>query len=211
MSARQMIAYLRPAGGFALLGLLGWTSADALNELLVYKHCQRYRQPDHSSCSHRRWVLVALLCPFSADVWHRLALEKATENAELSEQLGLPLNPGPWYNASIGLTHRDKMANCQFTLVGSKHSSDIYMRVGDPFCPLLLINPFEQLLAFHTCLRNLQVVRTKGPRSTLLYNLVGSANWEVLIMEASISAGGGLSRNISLTDIPKTQEAHSVS
>lgn len=48
-----------------------------------------------------------------------------------------------------------------------------------------------------------QVVRTKGPRSTLLYNLVGSANWEVLMMEASISAGGGLSRNISLTDIPE--------
>ena len=54
-------------------------------------------------------------------------------------------------------------------------------------------------------LQILQVVRTKGPRSTLLYNLVGSANWEVLMMEASISAGGGLSRNISLADIPKPQ------
>lgn len=61
---------------------------------------------------------------------HRLALKRATENAELSEQLGLPLKFGPWYNASIGLTHRDNMANCQFTLVGSKHSSDIYMRVS---------------------------------------------------------------------------------
>lgn len=49
----------------------------------------------------------------------------------------------------------------------------------------------------------LQVVRTKGPRSTLLYNVVGSANWEVLMMEASISAGGGLSRTVNLTDIPK--------
>ena len=54
-------------------------------------------------------------------------------------------------------------------------------------------------------LHNVQVVRTKGPRSTLLYNLVGSANWEVLMMEASISAGGGLSRNISLADIVKPQ------
>lgn len=54
-------------------------------------------------------------------------------------------------------------------------------------------------------LQILQVVRTKGPRSTLLYNLVGSANWEVLMIEASISAGGGLSRNISLADIPKPQ------
>ena len=56
-----------------------------------------------------------------------------------------------------------------------------------------------------------QVVRTKGPRSTLLYNLVGPANWEVLLMEASISAGGGLSRNISLTDIAKPQKGEAVS
>lgn len=61
---------------------------------------------------------------------HRLALEKATANAELSEQLGLPLTSGPWYNASIGLTHRENIANCQLTVVGSKHSSDIYIRVS---------------------------------------------------------------------------------
>lgn len=60
---------------------------------------------------------------------HRLALEKATANVELSEQLGLPLTSGPWYNASIGLTHRDNIANCQLTVIGSKHSSDIYTRV----------------------------------------------------------------------------------
>ena len=60
----------------------------------------------------------------------RLALEKATANAELSEHLGLPLTSGPWYNASIGLTHRDYIANCQLTVVGSKHSSDIYTRVS---------------------------------------------------------------------------------
>ena len=36
-----MTAYLRPAGGLALVGLLGWTTAEALNEALVYKHCQR--------------------------------------------------------------------------------------------------------------------------------------------------------------------------
>lgn len=36
-----MTAYLRPAGGLALVGLLGWTTAEALNEALVYKHCRR--------------------------------------------------------------------------------------------------------------------------------------------------------------------------
>jgi len=56
-----------------------------------------------------------------------------------------------------------------------------------------------------------QVVRTKGPRSTLLYNIVGPAKWDVLMMEASVSAGGGLSRNISLTEIPRAVETDSMS
>ncbi|KAL0026195.1 hypothetical protein WJX77_001230 [Trebouxia sp. C0004] len=151
---RQLVkAVLTPAGGLALVGLLGWTSAGAVNEALVYRHCQR------------------------------IGLQRAAENVELCEQLGLPLRPGPWYNASIGLTHDNHMANCQFTVIGSKHSSDIYMRV----------------------------VRTKGPRSTLLYNIMGPAKWDVLMMEASVSAGGGLSRNISLTEIPRAVETERVS
>ena len=56
-----------------------------------------------------------------------------------------------------------------------------------------------------------QVVRIKGPRSTLLYNIVGPAKWDVLLMEASVSAGGGLSRSISLMEIPKAVETDRVS
>ena len=56
-----------------------------------------------------------------------------------------------------------------------------------------------------------QVVSTKGPRSTLLYKIVGPAKWDVLMMEASVSAGGGLSRNISLTEIPRAVETDSMS
>jgi hypothetical protein len=35
-------AVLTPAGGLALVGVLGWTTADAVNEALVYRHCRRY-------------------------------------------------------------------------------------------------------------------------------------------------------------------------
>lgn len=40
---RQLVkVVLTPAGGLALVGLLGWTTADAVNEALTYRHCQRY-------------------------------------------------------------------------------------------------------------------------------------------------------------------------
>lgn len=53
----------------------------------------------------------------------------------------------------------------------------------------------------------MQAVRGKGPRSTLLYNLVGSAVWDPLLMEASVNAGGGLSKNISLLQPLPSPEA----
>ncbi len=161
---------------------------------------------------------IAEIAGFAAP---RIGLQRAAENVELGEQLGLPLRPGPWYNASIGLTHGNHMANCQFTVVGSKHSSDIYMRVNSScFLRLsvearFLYNFLAKVVqpVFLAVLKNsvvAQVVRTKGPRSTLLYNIVGPAKWDVLMMEASVSAGGGLSRNISLMEIPRAVETDRV-
>jgi hypothetical protein len=114
------------------------------------------------------------------------------------------------------------MANCQFTVIGSKHSSDIYMRVNSSCFSCLSVearvlcnSPAQAVRSvFFAVLTDgvvSQVVRTKGPRSTLLYNVVGPAKWDVLMMEASVSAGGGLSRNISLTEIPRAVETDRLS
>ena len=37
----RLTSHVRSAGGFVLVGLLGWTTADAVNEALVYDHCSR--------------------------------------------------------------------------------------------------------------------------------------------------------------------------
>ena len=125
----------KPAGGIALLGLLGWTTADALNELLVYRHCQRCGAVIDFNLLHQLQKIFApenicLDLHGAAQLICRAALEKASENSELAELLGLPLHPGPWYNASMSLTHKAHIANCQFALVGSRNSSDVYIRVS---------------------------------------------------------------------------------
>jgi len=133
---RQLVkAVLTSAGGLALVGMLGWTTADAVNEALVYRHCQRYFMQVSVITTQPSVTNIAELAGFA---YPRIGLQMAAENVELGEQVGLPLRPGPWYNASIGLTHGNHMANCQFTVIGSKHSSDIYMRVNSScFSPLL--------------------------------------------------------------------------
>ena len=47
-----------------------------------------------------------------------------------------------------------------------------------------------------------QVVRKGGLRSTLLYNLLGAGEWEVLMMDAVIGSGaGGLPLAMSLLEM----------
>ena len=46
----------------------------------------------------------------------------------------------------------------------------------------------------------MQAVRRGRARSTLLYNTIGKAQWEVLQLDASVAAGGGLARRVSLLD-----------
>ena len=128
LSMAGLLKYARPAGGVALLGLLGWTTADALNELLVYRHCQRC-VTGIMAASQIAPAFRYDTDPSMVDSLCRAALERASDNAELAELLGLPLHPGPWYNASMSLTHKAHIANCQFALVGTKNSSDVYIRV----------------------------------------------------------------------------------
>lgn len=62
----------------------------------------------------------------------RLAKEKAEEHPLVIQQLGLPLTSGPWYNASLELTHAGHIASCKLTFHGRQSSSDILIRVRRP-------------------------------------------------------------------------------
>ncbi|KAK9819721.1 hypothetical protein WJX72_001667 [[Myrmecia] bisecta] len=95
----RVTTLLWPAGQAALAGALAYTLSDAVNDALVYRQCQR------------------------------IVLVKADSNPVVREQLGSSLSFGPWYNASVSLTHRGHIANCSCTLVGSKASSDVHLRV----------------------------------------------------------------------------------
>jgi hypothetical protein len=59
----------------------------------------------------------------------REALEKANAHAQLQAVLGTPIGAGPWYNATVGLAHGGRIANCTLTLSGSQRSTDVSMRV----------------------------------------------------------------------------------
>lgn len=56
-------------------------------------------------------------------------MEHGAGNEALQQQLGEPLRTGPWYNASVGVTHGGLIGNCTLSMVGSRHSADVAIRV----------------------------------------------------------------------------------
>ncbi len=68
----------------------------------------------------------------------RLALQHAESHQLIKDELGLPLTTGPWYNASVDMTHTGHIASCRFALCGRHSSSDLLIRVRR-CCPLSFI------------------------------------------------------------------------
>ncbi|PSC69846.1 Mitochondrial import inner membrane translocase subunit Tim21 [Micractinium conductrix] len=104
------------------------------------------------------------------------------DNDRFKAELGAPLSAGPWYNSSVLISPDGHLATVTLPVKGSRRSSDVTVRI----------------------------VRRGGLRSTLLYNLVGGAEWEVLVMQAVIGMGpGGIPRSMSLLEqqVPDTAAA----
>ncbi|KAE8767353.1 hypothetical protein D1007_61353 [Hordeum vulgare] len=50
------------------------------------------------------------------------ALDKATDNPEVVQAIGLPIARGPWYDASVVLGHRRRSVSCTFPVTGPRGS-----------------------------------------------------------------------------------------
>ncbi|KAI7743602.1 hypothetical protein M8C21_000801 [Ambrosia artemisiifolia] len=62
------------------------------------------------------------------------AMEKASKNQAVVEAIGEPITRGPWYNASLAVTHRRHSVSCTFPVSGP-HGTGIFqlraVRNGD--------------------------------------------------------------------------------
>ena len=90
--------------------------------------------PEGLACQQH--LQLAYMCSCQEDVPSnhvcRLAKEKAEEHPLVIQELGLPLTSGPWYNASLELTHAGHIASCKLTFHGRQSSSDVLIRVCRP-------------------------------------------------------------------------------
>lgn len=62
-----------------------------------------------------------MMIPTSVNAFSK-AIEKATENQEVVEAIGVPIVRGPWYDASLAVGHRRGSVSCTFPVSGPQGS-----------------------------------------------------------------------------------------
>lgn len=98
------------------------------------------------------------------------ALELVQQDSELQQLVGTPYTTGFWYNSTLGFSHREKVAHCTFQLQGSRRVTDVAVKAG----------------------------RQHGPKSNILYNLIGPGTWQLISCQAMVPSEGGLVQPRSL-------------
>ncbi|XP_076929474.1 uncharacterized protein LOC143593881 [Bidens hawaiensis] len=134
MLGRRFISFLRPNPSSssrwdkyrgrrvvsgALICVTGGVALSALDDLLIY-----------STCTSK-------------------AMEKASKNRDVVEAIGQPIARGPWYNASLAVTHQRHSVSCTFPVSGP-HGTGIFqlraVRNGDSWLPFSRPHDWEILI-----------------------------------------------------------------
>ncbi|KAL5792674.1 hypothetical protein ACOSP7_001268 [Xanthoceras sorbifolium] len=80
----------RKAVSFVLITITGGVALSALDDLVIYH-----------GCSNK-------------------AMEKASKNQAVIDAIGEPIKKGPWYNASLAVTHQRHSVSCTFPVSGPR-------------------------------------------------------------------------------------------
>ncbi|XP_076901905.1 uncharacterized protein LOC143556489 [Bidens hawaiensis] len=81
-----------------LICLTGGVALSALDDLLIYQ-----------TCSSK-------------------AMEKASKNQAVIDAIGEPISRGPWYNASLAVTHKRHSVSCSFPISGPRGTGNFQLR-----------------------------------------------------------------------------------
>eukprot|EP00873_Tetraselmis_striata_P037556 jgi/Tetstr1/457820/TSEL_044365.t1 len=110
-------------------------------------------------------------------ILRRMAMERIDESDKVREfvcrtEPEAPMRTGPWYDSTLKLLRSGQLAVATFQVAGPSASTEVWVRATRP----------------------------QGWRSTLLYNTLGPGRWELLSLEGTLRAEGGLAKRVSLVE-----------
>ena len=106
-------------------------------------------------------------------------------NEELKAEIGEPIEPGQYWDSSLRLTHKGNLLHATLPVHGSKGASDVQIKLVKKGKA-----SFGNLLDFSL------------PGENLVYNHLGSGEWDVLVHYAVIGGAGALPKHFDLLQQP---------
>ncbi|CAL1383366.1 unnamed protein product [Linum trigynum] len=110
----------RKAVSFVLITVTGGVALSALDDLSIYYGCTRK------------------------------AMERANNNEKIKVALGEPIAKGPWYSASLAVSHRRQSVSCSFPVAGPRGNGVVQMKAvrggDDNWLSYLLPRDWEILI-----------------------------------------------------------------
>ncbi|XP_076906048.1 uncharacterized protein LOC143562004 [Bidens hawaiensis] len=73
-------------------------------------------------------ALSALDDLFIYQICSSKAMEKASKNQAIIDAIGEPISRGPWYNASLAVTHKRHSVSCTFPVSGPRGNGNFQLR-----------------------------------------------------------------------------------
>ncbi|TXG63900.1 hypothetical protein EZV62_010894 [Acer yangbiense] len=88
----------RKAASFVLITVTGGVALSAVDDLVIYHGCSSK------------------------------AMEKASKNQAIIDAIGEPIKKGPWYNASLAVTHKRHSVSCSFPVSGPQGNGVLQLK-----------------------------------------------------------------------------------
>ncbi|KAL4558620.1 hypothetical protein LXL04_036821 [Taraxacum kok-saghyz] len=101
-----------------LICVTGGVALSALDDLVIYHGCSSFLPYTINYCPR---------CNYSCLISSK-AMEKASKNQAVIEAIGEPIARGPWYNASLAVTHKRHSVSCTFPVTGPQGSGIFQLR-----------------------------------------------------------------------------------
>lgn len=85
------------------------------------------------------------------------AMEKASKNQAIIGSIGEPIKKGPWYNASLAVTHQRHSVSCTFPVSGPQGNGVVQLKAvrNGGLCSYFFNYPPSIVLMLDSCCRAL--------------------------------------------------------
>ncbi|XP_010415840.1 PREDICTED: uncharacterized protein LOC104701788 isoform X2 [Camelina sativa] len=165
----------RKAVSFVLITVTGGVALSALDDLSIYHGCSRFLITADTNLTMicYQWdgfIDIRINFERQRNLNSCKAMEKVINSKAMIEAIGEPIEKGPWYSASLAVSHQRHSVSCSFPVIGPQGTGILHLKAvrnGDSLLGFLKQRDWDILMMDAL----VHVPSNDGPQQTLRINI----------------------------------------